>query len=123
MVSNVVVETEPKGMAPLAEPTRAFESEAEQIAYLQARVGLLEEELARRSRIIIQTERLLCRRDQVIVARANAGLAPLPPYAFDPTWWRETIELLPAEVEPILDDLWLSLFPLPEIEPGPDRLA
>ncbi|MEM7357050.1 MAG: hypothetical protein AAF657_39920, partial [Acidobacteriota bacterium] len=57
-------------------------------------------------------------RDLVLIARIRAGLRPLTRFAYEPALWQETTELTPAEVEPVLDDLWRSLKPLELAESG-----
>lgn len=81
------------------------------IAYLEARIDVLEAALARRSADLRLLQRQLCPRDLVLLARITAGLPPLPAAALDLELWRETTDLTSADVEETLRDLWRSLAP------------
>ncbi len=79
---------------------------------LEARIAALEAALEARSRELRLIQRHCCARDLALIARIRAGLPPLSRWAFEPALWQETTELTPAEVEPVLRDLWRSLEPL-----------
>ncbi len=83
-----------------------------EIARLEARVAALEAALEARSRELRLVQRHCCPRDLALIARIRSGLPPLSRWAFEPALWQETTELTPAEVEPVLQDLWRSLRPL-----------
>ena len=85
------------------------------LARLAARVEALEAALEARSRELRLIQRHCCARDLGLIARIRAGLPPLGRFAHDVEAWRETTELTPAEVEPVLRDLWRSLTP-PELD-------
>lgn len=91
-------------MTETADPRRA-------IARLEARVAALEEILAERSRELQLIQQHVCRRDLLLISRLRAGLPPLPRGAYDPAFWRETVELENADVEETLSDLWASILP------------
>ncbi len=90
---------------------------AERIAYLEAQVAALETVLARRSRELRLIQRHLDGYGLLVVSRILAGLPPLPRRAHDLELWHETTELLSADVEETMTDLWRSLTPLED--PGP----
>lgn len=79
---------------------------------LEARVRALQAALAARSRELRLIQEHCCPRDLAIVDRIRRGLPPRPRYAYEPALWQESIELVAAEVEPVLRDLWHSLTPL-----------
>ncbi len=81
----------------------------ETIARLEARVVALEHALETRSRELVRIQKHICKRDLLVIARVRAGLPPLPRNAYEPSLWRETIALTPAEVDETLEDLWSSL--------------
>lgn len=81
------------------------------IARLQARVEGLEVALEERSREIRLLQRYLCPRDLILLSRLRSGLPPLPRGAYEPSFWRETTEFTPADVEETLEDLWISVIP------------
>lgn len=84
------------------------------IARLEARAAVLEAALEERSRELLRIQEHVCPRDLVLISRLSAGLPPLPRGAYDPSLWRETTELTPADVEETLTDLWTSLAPAGE---------
>lgn len=88
-------------------------------AYLEARVAGLEAALARRSEVLRKIQDHLPARELIAVARLVNGLPPLPRYAHDAESWRETTELVQADVEDSLKDLWRSLAPA---ESPPDEM-
>ncbi len=83
-----------------------------ELARLRARVRALEAALESRSRELRLIQKHCCPRDLNLIARIRAGLPPLTRFAFEPGLWRETTELTPAEVEPVMRELWRSLAPL-----------
>ena len=85
--------------------------EARQIARLEARIAALEATLERRSRELRLIQKVVCRRDLLIISRLQAGLPPLPFGAYEPAFWHETPALTAADVEDVLEDLWRSLTP------------
>ena len=82
-----------------------------QIARLQARVAALEEAVERRSQLLSLLQEHVCTRDLVLIGRLEAGLPPLPRFAVDPLLWEESVEPLSADVDEVLEDLWLSVTP------------
>jgi hypothetical protein len=80
-------------------------------ARLEARVAALETALAARSRELKRIQAHCCPRDLAVIARIRAGL-PFARFAYEPDLWQESTELVPAEVEPVLADLWRSLTPV-----------
>ena len=84
----------------------------EKVARLEARVAALEAALEARSRELRQIQKHCCPQDLDLIARIRAGLPPVSRYAYEPGSWRETNELVPAEVEPVMQDLWRSLTPV-----------
>ena len=86
--------------------------EERQIARLEARVAGLEAALERRSHLLRLLQRYLSTRDLLLLSRLADGLAPLPWGEQDLASWRETTELMPAEVEEALGNLWASLTPV-----------
>jgi hypothetical protein len=84
---------------------------ADTIARLEAQVAALEAALERRSRELCAIQRAVCTRDLLNISRLQAGLPPLGRRAYDVRHWRETVEVAPAEVEEVLDDLWASVAP------------
>lgn len=85
--------------------------EQQLIARLEARVAALEAALDERSRELRRIQQHVCERDLLLISRLRAGLPPLPRGAYEPAFWRETIELAPADVEETLRDLWSSVIP------------
>ena len=83
-----------------------------EVVRLEARVAALEAALEERSRELRLVQKHCCPRDLALIARIRAGLPPLGRYAFQLEHWRETTELTPAEVEPVMRELWRSLQPL-----------
>ncbi len=81
------------------------------VAFLEARVEVLEEALVRRSRTLRALQREVCATDLLQISRLEAGLPPLPDRAYDLALWTETTRLTAAEVEPTMRDLWRSLTP------------
>ena len=84
-----------------------------QIARLEARVAALEDALGRRSKLLRKLQEHLCARDLVLLGRLEAGLPPLPRFQVDPLLWGETHTFVAAEVEELLEDLWISVTPGP----------
>lgn len=80
-------------------------------ARLEARVEALEAALDARSRELKLIQEHCCPRDLAVIARIRKGLKPLTRYAYEPALWQESTELVAAEVEPVLLDLWSSLAP------------
>jgi hypothetical protein len=95
---------------------RAEGRDAILVAELEARVAALEEALARRSHLLRELQRHLCRRDLMTLDRLVAGLSPLP--ADDPLAWDETLEPRLADVEDLLVGLWRSVAPQPPLDHG-----
>lgn len=93
------------------EPTAA-ELKA-RIAGLEGRITALEAVLSRRSRELRLLQRALCPADLVQLARIADGLPPLPLLAHQLEYWTETTEIVPADLEATLEDLWASLTPSP----------
>jgi hypothetical protein len=122
VVSEALCASGPEPSSSLVHP-RTFVSAEAQIAYLNARVAALEEAMARRSQEFSGLETLLCRRDQVIVARFFAGLSPLPHQLFEVEGWTETTGLVAADVDLTLKDLWLSVSPPKVAAQRDDHLA
>lgn len=85
--------------------------EQQLIARLEARVAALEAALEERSRELCLIQQNVCHRDLVLISRLRAGLPPLPRGAYEPAFWHETTELIPADVEDTLRDLWSSVTP------------
>jgi hypothetical protein len=85
--------------------------EALRIAALEAQVEALKRALSRRSEELRILQRHLSKRDLIILARLQEGLPPLPLRAYEPDFWRETIDLEAVGVEEVLADLWRSLYP------------
>jgi len=81
------------------------------IATLEARVEALEGVLVRRSEELRILQQHLSKRDLIILGRVREGLAPLPLRAYDPDFWRETVDLEAGGVEEVLTELWGSLYP------------
>lgn len=79
------------------------------IARLEARVASLEESLRARSRTLSALTRELCEADLISLSRAASGRAPHPGSDLSLLGFREGTELVPAEVEGTLEDLWRSL--------------
>ena len=79
------------------------------LARLEARVEALEAALEQRSRELRLIQQHCCARDLALIDRIRAGLTPLARHAFAPELWHETTNLEPAEVGPVLEDLWRSL--------------
>ena len=85
------------------------EGAAVTIARLEARVASLEQRLSARSRTLRALSRELCETDLINLSRAASGRAPHPGSDSSLLGFRETTELVPAEVESTLEDLWRSL--------------
>ena len=95
----------------MSEPT--LESRAAHIARLEGRIAALESALERRSRELRLLQGSLCSTDLVQLARIADGLPPVPLIAHQLEYWTETTEILPANLESTLEDLWASLTPSP----------
>jgi hypothetical protein len=83
---------------------------ARQIAFLEARVTALEEALRRRSEELRLIQRHICLPDLVLVSRIVLGLPPSRG-AYDPTFWSESTDVVEADVEDTLLDLWVAVTP------------
>jgi len=81
------------------------------IAELEARVAGLEEALKQRSLELRDLQRQLGLHDLLWLSRRRAGLPVSSRGAYTPDLWSESTELLPAEVEETLKDLWLAVGP------------
>lgn len=92
---------------PTPESLQAF------ISRLEGRIAALENILERRSRELRLLQRALCPADLVRLARITEGLSPLPQLAHQLEYWNETTELVSADLESTLEDLWDSLTPSP----------
>ena len=93
-----------------APPLTAAQS-ACRIAELEAQVAALEAALAQRSRALRTLQGHLCRRDLITLSRLSAGLPALARGTYEADLWRETTELITAQVDETLIDLWQSLMP------------
>lgn len=82
----------------------------DRIAHLEAKAEALQEALLRRSDELRRIQEHVCPSDLVVVSRVCAGL-PLAKGAYDPAFWRETIDVTEAEIESTLEDLWLAVTP------------
>lgn len=85
-----------------------------EVARLQARVEALEAALEQRSRELRLIQRHCCARDLELINRIRTGLSPTGSHAFAPELWQESTDLEPAEVAPVLDELWRHLAPMNE---------
>jgi len=85
------------------------EDAAATIARLEARVAALEEKLDARSRTLRALSQELCEEDLIRLSRLASGRAPHPGSDSSLLGFREGTELVPAEVESTLEDLWRSL--------------
>jgi hypothetical protein len=81
------------------------------IAYLEARVAYLEEQLVETSAIYRAFVREACDEDVINASRAAMGLPPLPRAGFGLRGWRETTTLVPGDVERTMHELWRSVTP------------
>lgn len=81
------------------------------IAYLEARVACLEEQLVETSAIYRAFVREACDEDVINASRAAMGLPPLPRAGFGLRGWRETTTLVPGDVERTMHELWRSVTP------------
>ncbi len=90
------------------------------VARLEGRIAALERALARRSRELRLLQSALCRTDLVQLARIADGLPPLPRLAHQLEYWTETTEIVPANLESTLEDLWASLTPSPPSTARPE---
>lgn len=77
-----------------------IEDKEQYIAFLEARVAALEEALRRRSRTLCAIQSEVCPTDLQSIARIEAG-----PTA-EPSRLPETTELMPADVEATMHELW-----------------
>ena len=98
-----------------SEPTA--ESPQARIARLEGRIAALERTLERRSRELRLLQSSLCPTDLVQLARIAEGLPPLPRIACQLEYWTETNEIVPANLEATLEDLWAALTPSPASPP------
>ena len=90
--------------------TRTAEDPARQIAALEARVAALEDALRRRSEELRLIQRHVCLPDLVLVSRIVEGLPPSRG-AYDPAFWSESADVVEADVEDTLQDLWVAVTP------------
>lgn len=88
------------------------------IAELEARVAGLEEALKKRSLELRVLQRQLGLHDLLWLSRRRAGLPVSSRGAYTLDLWLESTELLAAEVEETLKDLWLAVGP-EKVEEGP----
>lgn len=77
-----------------------------QLVRLQARIAALEAALHRRSEELRRIQQLLPRADLAVIERVVAEMPLGDPRAHSASAWRETYQLVPGEVDRILDDLW-----------------
>jgi hypothetical protein len=84
---------------------------AHTIAYLQARVAVLERRLAERSEALRAVARDACDEDLINLSRTAMGLPPLPRAGFGLRGWKETTALAPSEVDATMRELWRSVTP------------
>lgn len=84
---------------------------ARTIAYLEARVAVLERRLAERSAALRAVARDACDEDLINLSRAAMGLPPMPRAGFGLRGWKETTTLAPSEVEATMRELWRSVTP------------
>lgn len=91
----------------------APEQAAEEIAALRRRVAELEAALTARSRQIVLLLDRLPAELYPVAERVLAGLPLAPRYAVQPEDWAESTDLVPADVEEVLADLWASTAPPP----------
>ena len=84
---------------------------ASTIAYLQARVAVLERRLAERSAALRAVARDACDEDLINLSRTAMGLPPLPRAGFGLRGWKETTTLAPSEVDATMRELWRSVTP------------
>lgn len=92
--------------------------DSESIQALRRRVAELETELRRRSRQVVLLLDRLPPDQYPIAERILEGLPLSPRFALQPGEWAESTELLPADVEEVLADLWDSVVP-PSVEKVP----
>jgi hypothetical protein len=82
-------------------------SQADQeITRLLARIAELEAALVESSEELRLLIEHCGERELAMLRRIRAGLPPQARYAFEPAFWSETTDLTPAEVEPVLEELW-----------------
>ncbi|HZI67650.1 MAG TPA: hypothetical protein VFF17_13900 [Thermoanaerobaculia bacterium] len=81
------------------------------IAYLQARVAVLEKRLAERSAALRAVARDACDEDLINLSRTAMGLPPLPRAGFGLRGWKETTTLALSEVDATMRELWRSVTP------------
>lgn len=79
------------------------------IAYLEGRVAALEAALERRSELLRRMQREAHPEALLLLSRLEGGLPPLPLQGYDPERWQETTDLVEADVERTMTDLWRSL--------------
>ncbi len=94
-------------------------SPEDHVAYLEARVEALEEALAQRSRELRLLQKHLPQEGLLLLSRIQNGLPPLSRQAYELELWHETTELVPADVEDTLRDLWQSLRVLEDVPDEP----
>ncbi|MGH9391590.1 MAG: hypothetical protein ACRD1Z_18465 [Vicinamibacteria bacterium] len=84
------------------------------IASLETRVAFLEERLRARSRVLRALAQEVCEADLIRISRVAAGRPPHPGSDSSLMGFREDSELVAADVEATLEELWRSLlFPRP----------
>jgi len=83
------------------------------VAELEARVERLERILSERSDLLQAITEQLCDRDLTTLSRLCAGLSPLPRPGIGLIGWRESTELVPAQVPEAMSELWDSIRPAP----------
>jgi len=89
----------------------APEQTAEELAALRRRVAELETALATRSRQIVLLLDRMPAELYPVAERILSGLPLAPRFAAQPGDWAESTELVPADVEEVLADLWSSTAP------------
>lgn len=93
------------------------------VARLEGRVRALEDALERRSRALRLLQESLPPGALVQLDRISDGLPPLPRIAHQLEFWEESTEIVPADLEETLEDLWRSITPSPAAallwEPAP----
>jgi hypothetical protein len=80
-------------------------------ARLEARATALQAALERRSLELRAIQRHACPEDLAMISRVLAGRLAVPRHAYEPSLWTETAELVAADVEETLTDLWASVAP------------
>lgn len=89
---------------------------AARIAGLEARVATLEKRLRARSQLIRALSREVCESDLIRISRLAAGRSAHPGSDTSLMGFREGIDLVVADVEETLEELWRSFqFPSPNL--------